>query len=99
ARKADFGQMAVRGTLSFRGATFPVERGLGFSQDSVGALVMGVPQALRAVRHDATTDDWPEVLNLIKTSAASRNDLVSANDAHYQLLTLESGKRKLPMRV
>ncbi len=70
-----------------------------FRNTSVSAFVMSADSALVAVRHDRSTEERPEVLALIESSANARGDLARANDAHYALEVLKSAHYSPPLRL
>jgi hypothetical protein len=84
ARDATFEGMAVSGSLSFDGSTF---RGrVDLDRIIAGSLMMDVASVGRVTGVDTRA----RVLAMIETSDRIRGDLHSANDARYQLLSLEN---------
>ncbi|MGH3083265.1 MAG: pentapeptide repeat-containing protein [Gaiellaceae bacterium] len=97
-RPAGFEYVVVTGTISFSEATLPHASALHFFHVSASSFDMDVDAAMDAVRHDRTTDDRPEVLKLIESSAKAKNDLADANDAHYARQVLKSEQYSVPLR-
>ena len=89
-RKADFENVVVKGTLSFQDANLLGAEWLYFKNTSVESFVMDVDSALVAVKHGNGTEDRPEVLSRIESSAKARGDLVRANAALYAEDVLKS---------
>jgi len=84
-------------TLSFARTTFDTRRAAVFDTDAVAdSLVMSVRTADDAIEGD---QDRIHVLRLIEASAKSRNDLVVANDAHYDIANLQQRTYWLPWRI
>ncbi len=84
AQDATFEGMAVSGSLSVDGSTF---RGrVDLDRIIAGSLMMDVASVGRVTGVDTRA----RVLAMIETSDRIRGDLHSANDARYQLLSLEN---------
>ena len=98
-RKADFENVVVKGTLSFQDASLMGAEWLYFKNASVESFVMDVDSALVAVKHGNGTEDRPEVLSRIESSAKARGDLVRANAALYAEDVLKSSHYSPPHRV
>jgi hypothetical protein len=96
----DFSNIDVVGTVSFEDSTVPKDASypapkLSFSQAATSRFVMKTDDALDSV----AGDDRTLVLRMIESSAAERNDLGTANDAHYARLKLESQNEWWGLRV
>jgi uncharacterized protein YjbI with pentapeptide repeats len=80
-------------TMSLADATFFTRREAVFTNASANDLIMSVANADDAVE----SGDRVHVLELIESSAKSRNDLAVANDAHYDLATIASNGYPFPL--
>ena len=97
-RPAGFEYVVVTGTMSFSDARLPQAPALHFSDVSAGSFDMDVNAAVDAVRHDRTTEDLPDVLKWIESSAKAKDDLAAANDAHFARQVLRSDDYMAPLR-
>ena len=89
-RPVYFLHVVATGAFSFVPAALGSRPILHFEQVSADDFGMDVDSAMAAVEHDQTTDDRPAVLGLIESSARARDDLASANKAHYERQVLMS---------
>jgi Pentapeptide repeats (9 copies) len=102
----DFSSAQFLGKTTFRGisghivlfarTTFYARRAVVFDDDAVAdSLVMSVHTADDAIE----SEDRVHVLQLIEASAKARNDLGVANDAHYDIASLQSKGYWWPWRI
>ena len=96
---ASFFRLVVAGTLSFSNAEFPPGFGLGMNFLSAKNFVFDVDETALVDDDPGSSTNRQHVLDLIESSSKNRDDLVTANDADYQLHVLRSRAYSWPLRV
>jgi uncharacterized protein YjbI with pentapeptide repeats len=98
---ASFFKLVVAGTLSFSNANFRFPAGYTVAMDNLSAksLVLDVDETPLVDDDPGASTNRQHVLELIESSSKEQNDLVTANDADYQLHVLRSRKYSWPLRV
>ena len=98
---ASFFRLVVAGTLSFSDAEFPPRYALSMNKLSARNLVLDVDKT-SLVDDDPGDSAKPlrqHVLELIESSSKVRDELVTANDADYELHVLRSRTYSWPLRM
>jgi uncharacterized protein YjbI with pentapeptide repeats len=96
---ASFFRLVVAGTLSFSNADFQPGFGLRMNELSAKNLVLDVDETALVDDEPGTSTYRRQVLELIESSSKGRDDLVTANDADYQLHVLRSRGYSWPLRM
>jgi hypothetical protein len=96
---ASFFRLVVAGTLSFSNAAFQAGFGLRMNELSAKNLVLDADETALVDDDPGASTNRRHVLELIESSSKERDDLVTANDADYQLHVLRSRAYRWPLRL